>query len=69
MTATTALTVQNTKGVTGVHVVPAEFVGQQIDSVAEDIGVDVVKTGEFLLFLFFVTAFDEGLLTGYFVCV
>ena len=46
MTATTALTVQNTKGVTGVHVVPAEFVGRQIDAVVEDIGVDVVKTGE-----------------------
>ncbi|KAJ4150036.1 hypothetical protein LMH87_010803 [Akanthomyces muscarius] len=45
MTATTALTVQNTKGVTGVHVVPAEFVGRQIDAVVEDIGVDVVKTG------------------------
>lgn len=46
MTATTALTVQNTKGVTGVHVVPAEFVGRQIDAVVEDIGVDVVKTGK-----------------------
>lgn len=46
MTATTALTVQNTKGVMGVHVVPAEFVGRQIDAVVEDIGVDVVKTGE-----------------------
>ncbi|KAM3468849.1 hypothetical protein MY5147_007537 [Beauveria neobassiana] len=45
MTATTALTVQNTKGVLGVHVVPAEFVGRQIDAVVEDIGVDVVKTG------------------------
>ncbi|ATY59382.1 thiamin biosynthesis (Thi-4) [Cordyceps militaris] len=45
MTATTALTVQNTKGVTGVHVVPAEFVARQIDAVVEDIGVDVVKTG------------------------
>ncbi|OAA57249.1 Phosphomethylpyrimidine kinase type-1 [Cordyceps fumosorosea ARSEF 2679] len=45
MTATTALTVQNTLGVTGVHVVPAEFVGRQVDAVAGDIGVDVVKTG------------------------
>lgn len=45
MTATTALTVQNTMGVTGVHVVPAEFVGRQIDAVAEDIHVDVIKTG------------------------
>ncbi|KAJ2969769.1 hypothetical protein NQ176_g8497 [Zarea fungicola] len=45
MTATTALTVQNTKGVTDVHVVPADFVGRQIEAVVEDIGVDVVKTG------------------------
>ncbi|KAK5994571.1 Putative hydroxymethylpyrimidine/phosphomethylpyrimidine kinase 2 [Cladobotryum mycophilum] len=45
MTATTALTVQNTTGVKGVHVIPAEFVGQQIEACIEDIGVDVVKTG------------------------
>lgn len=53
MTATTALTVQNTKGVTDVHVVPADFVGRQIDAVVEDIGVDVVKTGEFFYEFFF----------------
>jgi hydroxymethylpyrimidine kinase/phosphomethylpyrimidine kinase len=43
--AITALTAQNTRGVTGVHVVPAEFVTQQIEAVASDIGVDAVKTG------------------------
>ena len=43
--AITALTAQNTRGVTGVHVVPAEFVTQQIEAVAEDIGCDAVKTG------------------------
>jgi hydroxymethylpyrimidine/phosphomethylpyrimidine kinase len=45
MTATTALTIQNTKGVYGIHLVPPEFVKKQIQAVIEDIGVDVVKTG------------------------
>ena len=43
--AITALTAQNTLGVMGVHVVPAEFVTQQIEAVAGDIGCDAVKTG------------------------
>ena len=47
MTATTALTAQNTLGVRGVHHTPPEFVKQQIDACFEDIGVDVVKTGNF----------------------
>ncbi|KAH7308089.1 Phosphomethylpyrimidine kinase-domain-containing protein [Stachybotrys elegans] len=45
MTATTALTVQNTLGVRNIHVIPAAFVEQQIDACIEDVGVDVVKTG------------------------
>jgi hydroxymethylpyrimidine/phosphomethylpyrimidine kinase len=45
MSAITALTAQNTRGVTGVHVVPAEFVTQQIEAVVGDIGCDAVKTG------------------------
>ncbi|KAK5653151.1 hypothetical protein OQA88_9250 [Cercophora sp. LCS_1] len=45
MTATTALTAQNTKGVYDIHHVPAEFLRKQIDACIEDIGVDVVKTG------------------------
>ncbi|KXX79814.1 putative hydroxymethylpyrimidine/phosphomethylpyrimidine kinase 2 [Madurella mycetomatis] len=45
MTATTALTAQNTKTVYDVHHVPAEFLKKQIDAVIEDVGVDVVKTG------------------------
>ncbi|KAL4732350.1 trifunctional hydroxymethylpyrimidine kinase/phosphomethylpyrimidine kinase/thiaminase [Fusarium chlamydosporum] len=45
MTATTALTAQNTQGVKGIHVIPADFVAQQIDACIEDIGVDVIKTG------------------------
>ena len=41
----TALTAQNTTGVSGVFNVPPEFVGQQIDAVATDIPPDAVKTG------------------------
>lgn len=43
--AITALTAQNTRGVSGVHVVPAEFVTLQIETVVSDIGCDAVKTG------------------------
>ncbi len=45
MTAITALTAQNTLGVHGVHAVPVDFIRQQVRVVAEDIGLDVVKTG------------------------
>ena len=41
----TALTAQNTLGVSGIHPVPAEFVAKQIDAVLADILIDVVKTG------------------------
>lgn len=47
MTATTALTAQNTLGVEDIHEIPSSFVQKQIDACASDIGVDVVKTGEF----------------------
>jgi hydroxymethylpyrimidine/phosphomethylpyrimidine kinase len=43
--AVTAVTVQNTLGVTGVHTLPPEIVAAQIESVATDIGLDAVKTG------------------------
>lgn len=43
--AITALTAQNTVGVTGVHEVPPGFVRAQIDAVADDLGVDAAKTG------------------------
>lgn len=46
MTATTALTAQNTLGVEDIHYVPAEFVGKLIDMSVGDVGVDVVKTGK-----------------------
>jgi hydroxymethylpyrimidine/phosphomethylpyrimidine kinase len=45
MTAITALTAQNTVGVTGVHAVPAPFIVEQVRAVAGDIGVDAVKIG------------------------
>ncbi|HEY5975610.1 MAG TPA: bifunctional hydroxymethylpyrimidine kinase/phosphomethylpyrimidine kinase, partial [Geobacteraceae bacterium] len=41
----TALTAQNTRGVTGIHAAPADFVAAQLESVLSDIPVDVVKTG------------------------
>ncbi|HQZ38737.1 MAG TPA: bifunctional hydroxymethylpyrimidine kinase/phosphomethylpyrimidine kinase [Vicinamibacterales bacterium] len=43
--ALTALTAQNTLGVTAILVVPAEFVTAQIEAVVSDIGCDAVKTG------------------------
>lgn len=49
MTATTALTAQNTQGVYGIHETPTDFVQKQIDACAEDVGVDVVKTGNYFL--------------------
>lgn len=45
MTAVTAITVQNTLGVSDVHVVPVGVVTAQIEAVATDLGVDAVKTG------------------------
>jgi hydroxymethylpyrimidine/phosphomethylpyrimidine kinase len=41
----TALTAQNTKGVTGIHPVPADFVTAQIDAVFGDLDVRAVKIG------------------------
>ena len=43
--AITALTAQNTLGVEGVHVVPPEFVTQQIAVVARDLEIGAVKIG------------------------
>jgi hydroxymethylpyrimidine/phosphomethylpyrimidine kinase len=45
MTAITALTAQNTLGVRAIHGVPPQMLGDQIDAVVEDIGVDAVKIG------------------------
>jgi hydroxymethylpyrimidine/phosphomethylpyrimidine kinase len=45
MAVVTALTAQNTRGVTGVHVPPADFVAAQIDAIFADVRVDAVKIG------------------------
>lgn len=45
MTAVTALTAQNTVGVSAILEVPVEHVEAQIAAVFDDIGVDAVKTG------------------------
>ena len=43
--AITAVTAQNTLGVSGVHVLPVEMVRAQIDAVIDDLGADAVKIG------------------------
>jgi hydroxymethylpyrimidine/phosphomethylpyrimidine kinase len=45
MTAITAVTAQNTLGVSSVHSLPPEAVIDQVRAVADDIGVDAVKIG------------------------
>jgi hydroxymethylpyrimidine/phosphomethylpyrimidine kinase len=44
-TAITAVTVQNTLGVTGVHPIPLEVIAAQARAVLDDIGADAIKTG------------------------
>lgn len=41
----TALTAQNTRGVTGVHPVPAEFVAHQLHTLLDDVEVHATKLG------------------------
>ena len=43
--ALTAVTAQNTAGVTAIHELPPEFVTSQLEAVFDDIGVDAAKTG------------------------
>ncbi len=45
MTAVTAITVQNTLGVSAVHPVPPDIVRAQIEAVTDDLGADVWKLG------------------------
>jgi hydroxymethylpyrimidine/phosphomethylpyrimidine kinase len=45
MTAITAITAQNTVGVTAVHKVPPAMIIEQVKAVADDIGVDAIKIG------------------------
>ncbi len=44
-TAITAVTIQNTLGVSGVHAIPTEVVEAQARAVLDDIGADAIKTG------------------------
>lgn len=48
LSAITAITAQNTVGVTAVHPVPSDIVVAQIEAVVGDIGVDAAKTGMLL---------------------
>jgi len=45
MSVLTAVTAQNSVGVTGVHNLPPDFVALQIDAVLSDIGADAIKIG------------------------
>lgn len=45
MSALTAITAQNTRGVSSVFELPAEMVAAQIDAVMDDLGADAWKTG------------------------
>ena len=45
MTAITAITAQNTVGVTAVHAIPPEVIVEQVRAVQDDIGIDAVKIG------------------------
>jgi hydroxymethylpyrimidine/phosphomethylpyrimidine kinase len=45
MTAITAITAQNTVGVSAIHGVPAEVLRAQIRAVLDDIGADAIKIG------------------------
>ncbi|MEJ0023609.1 MAG: bifunctional hydroxymethylpyrimidine kinase/phosphomethylpyrimidine kinase [Alphaproteobacteria bacterium] len=45
MTAITAVTIQNTLGVWGIHPIPSSLVQEQIDKVLSDIGADAIKIG------------------------
>lgn len=45
MSVVTALTAQNSRAVVAVHEVPPAFVTAQLDAVADDFRIDVVKTG------------------------
>lgn len=44
-TAITAVTIQNTLGVSGVHPIPTDVVKAQARAVLDDIGADAIKTG------------------------
>lgn len=48
LTVVTALTAQNTRGVSDILPIPPKFIAAQLDAVLGDIGADAVKTGMLL---------------------
>jgi hydroxymethylpyrimidine/phosphomethylpyrimidine kinase len=44
-TAVTAITAQNTVGVTAIHAVPPEMIAAQVEAVVSDLGVEAIKVG------------------------
>lgn len=48
MSVITALTAQNTRGVSNIYPLPPAFVGEQLQAVLEDLAPEVVKTGMLL---------------------
>ncbi|MBF0180453.1 MAG: bifunctional hydroxymethylpyrimidine kinase/phosphomethylpyrimidine kinase [Magnetococcales bacterium] len=63
MTVVTAITVQDTSAVTGVHPVPAELVAEQMRACLQDVGADCVKLG--MLATGEIVAAVVGVLEGY----
>jgi len=63
-TVITALTAQNTKGIAGVHEVPPDFVGAQMDAVFSDLDIAAVKIG-----MLGNTAITEALAAGLVVSI
>lgn len=45
MSAITAITAQNTVGVTAIHPIPPDVIVAQVEAVSSDIGVDAIKIG------------------------
>lgn len=45
LTAITAITAQNTLGISGIHKVPAAFISKQLDGIIDDLAPDAVKIG------------------------
>ena len=45
MSVITALTAQNTRGVSAIHAVPLDFIEKQVEAIFSDIKPDAVKTG------------------------
>jgi hydroxymethylpyrimidine/phosphomethylpyrimidine kinase len=60
MAVLTSLTAQNTRGVAGIHDVPPEFVRSQLETVFDDVHVDIAKTGMLKSVEIIETVAEEG---------